>query len=257
MPTLSQRLGFFPSESRAEILPRCRRDYPLPPPINRGWVYGLREDKIGSKISQKISLFPVSATFSLFFCFSFSLHRCNHRQHTITGLPTTSSTTETFSWTNRRLPVVEQTPRLSPLLPLLLLPAADFLLLLLLLSSSAVNVSSSGSAVSNQHHHVLPRPPASHHCVCNKPPWTSLSPLQIASFYSSSSCSRSSHLQPTPPPFPPLDSGHPPPPVSHHRHARWSATLPLVLRLPRESSTVHKWTVDVNYNSRPQFQWTK
>jgi hypothetical protein len=31
----------------------------------------------------------------------------------------------------------------------------------------------------------------------------SLSLLQIASFSSSSSCSRSSHLQPTPPPFPP------------------------------------------------------
>ena len=96
MSTLSQRLRFFPSESRAEILPQYRRDYPLPRPINRGWFYGMREEKIGSKISQKISLFPVSATFSLFFCFSFSLHRCNHRQHTITGLPTTSSTTETF-----------------------------------------------------------------------------------------------------------------------------------------------------------------
>ena len=51
-------------------------------------------------------------------------------------------------------------------------------------------------------------------------------------------------LQPTPPPFPPPASGHPPP-ASHHRHARWSATLPLVLRLLHESSTVHKWTVDL------------
>jgi len=31
-----QWLGSFPSKSRAEILPRCRRDYPLPLPINRG-----------------------------------------------------------------------------------------------------------------------------------------------------------------------------------------------------------------------------
>jgi len=96
MPTLSQQLGSLPTESMAEIFPRCRRDYPLPPPIKRGGFDRLEEEKIGSKISQKIGLFPVSATFSLFFCFSFSLHCCNHRQHTIIGLPTTSSTTETF-----------------------------------------------------------------------------------------------------------------------------------------------------------------
>jgi len=59
MPTLSQRLGYFPSESRAAILPRCRNDYPLPIPINIDGFHGLREEKIGSKISQKISFSPV------------------------------------------------------------------------------------------------------------------------------------------------------------------------------------------------------
>ena len=68
---------------------------------------------------------------------------------------------------------------------------------------------------------------------------SSFSPLQISSFSSSSSCSRSSQLrQPTPPPFPTSASGHPPLPASHHRHARWSTTLPLVLHLPHESSTI-------------------
>jgi len=70
MPTLSQRLGSFPSESRAEIFLQCRQDCPFPPTINRDGFHGLREEKIGSKISQKISCFPVSATFSLSFFLS-------------------------------------------------------------------------------------------------------------------------------------------------------------------------------------------
>jgi len=73
MPTLNQRLGSFPTESRAEIFPQCRQDYPLPPPINRGGFQGLKEEKIRSKVSQKISIFSVSATFSLSFCLSRSL----------------------------------------------------------------------------------------------------------------------------------------------------------------------------------------
>jgi len=51
MPTLRQQLGSLSTELMAEILPRCRRDYPLPPPINRGGFHGLREEKIGSKVS--------------------------------------------------------------------------------------------------------------------------------------------------------------------------------------------------------------
>jgi len=65
MPTLNQRLGSFPIESRAEIFPQCRQDCPLPPLINRGGFQALREKKTRSKVSHKISLFPVSATFSL------------------------------------------------------------------------------------------------------------------------------------------------------------------------------------------------
>jgi len=79
MPILSQRLGSFPFESRAEIFLYFRQDFPLPPPINRGGFDSLREEKIGSKISQKTSHFPcflTSATTTL-----------------ITGLPTISSTT--------------------------------------------------------------------------------------------------------------------------------------------------------------------
>ena len=65
MPTLNQRLGCFPIESRVEFFSQCRQDCPLPPPINRRGFQALREQKTGSKVSHKISLFPVSATFSL------------------------------------------------------------------------------------------------------------------------------------------------------------------------------------------------
>ena len=58
MPTLSQRFGSFLTELMAEILPRFRRDYPLPPPINRGGVDGLRGEKIELKVGRKPA-FPV------------------------------------------------------------------------------------------------------------------------------------------------------------------------------------------------------
>jgi len=51
--TLNQRLGSLPTKSRAKILPRCRRDYPLLLPINRGSVDDLREKKIKCKVGQK------------------------------------------------------------------------------------------------------------------------------------------------------------------------------------------------------------
>jgi hypothetical protein len=66
MHTLSQRLGSFPSESRAEIFLHCRQDCPLPPPIYRGGFDGPREEKIGAKVSQKTSHFPLFLQFSLF-----------------------------------------------------------------------------------------------------------------------------------------------------------------------------------------------
>ena len=75
MSTLSQRLESFPTESMAEILPRCRRDYPLPPPINRGFVDDLSEEKIGSKVGHKPALLP---PFLQFF-FTLSL-RCSSHQ---------------------------------------------------------------------------------------------------------------------------------------------------------------------------------
>jgi len=61
MPTLSQRFRSFLTELMAEILPRFRRDYPLPPPINRGGFDILEEEKIGSKNRQKLAF---SAQFS-------------------------------------------------------------------------------------------------------------------------------------------------------------------------------------------------
>jgi len=51
--TLNQQLGSFPTESKAEIFPQCRQDWPLPPPINRGGVNGLREEKIELKVGRK------------------------------------------------------------------------------------------------------------------------------------------------------------------------------------------------------------
>jgi len=63
MPTLSQRLGSFPTESRAENFFLCRQDCPLPPSINRGEFHGLREEKFGSKNHKK----PASLLFSFSF----------------------------------------------------------------------------------------------------------------------------------------------------------------------------------------------
>jgi len=65
MPTLSQRLGSFPTKSRAENFPLCRRDCPLPPAINGGGLDGLREEKIGSKNRKKPASSPVFSAASL------------------------------------------------------------------------------------------------------------------------------------------------------------------------------------------------
>jgi len=75
--TLNQWLRSFPIKSRAEILPRCRRDYPLPPPINRGFVDDLREEKIGSKVGQKLAPLP---PFLQFFSLPLSPRRSSHHQ---------------------------------------------------------------------------------------------------------------------------------------------------------------------------------
>jgi len=83
MPTLSQRLRFFPTESRAIIFPQCRQDCPFLPFINRGGFHGLREETIGSKFGQKPAIFPF---FMQFFSLSspslstvaFGHHHSNH-----------------------------------------------------------------------------------------------------------------------------------------------------------------------------------
>jgi len=84
MHTLSQRLGSFP-ESRVENFSMCRQDYPLRYPINRVGFHALEEKKIRSKVSQKISFFPISATFSLYFSLSVSVvptaNRSHHHSH--------------------------------------------------------------------------------------------------------------------------------------------------------------------------------
>jgi len=61
--TLNQRLGSFPTKSRAETSPRCRRDYPLPPLINTGSVDDLKKEKIGLKVGQKPALLPLFLQF--------------------------------------------------------------------------------------------------------------------------------------------------------------------------------------------------
>jgi len=116
MPTLSQRLGSFPSKSRAEIFLHCRKDFPLPPPINRGGFDGLREEKIGSKISQKISSFPVSAIFSLFFFLSYSTSSTAAFSHENTNTPGLHTTTNTSSTIGSRHDhqAATATPFLSP-----------------------------------------------------------------------------------------------------------------------------------------------
>jgi len=88
---LNQRLGSFPTKSRAAILPLCRQDYPLPSPINRGSVDDLREEKFGSKVSQKPAF---SAQFSCNRSFLFFLSPLWPSATTtlITGLSTISST---------------------------------------------------------------------------------------------------------------------------------------------------------------------
>jgi len=115
MPTLSQRLGSFPSESRAEIFLQCRQDCPLPPPINRGGFHGLREEKIRSKISQKISFFPVCATFSLFFFLSLSTSSTaafSGDNSNTSGLRTTTNTSSTIGSRNNHQ-AATATPSLS------------------------------------------------------------------------------------------------------------------------------------------------
>ena len=69
-------------ESRAENFPQYRQYGPLTPPINRISVEDLGEEKIGSKVSQKTSIFAQFLQISSFTS-NAGLHRCNHRKHTV------------------------------------------------------------------------------------------------------------------------------------------------------------------------------
>jgi hypothetical protein len=65
MPTLNQLLRSFSTESKAEIFTKCRKDFSLPPTINRGRFHGPREEKIGSKVGQKPAPLPPFLQFFL------------------------------------------------------------------------------------------------------------------------------------------------------------------------------------------------
>ena len=113
MPTLSQRLGCFPSESRAGIFLQCRQDCPLLPPINRGGFDGLREDKIGSKNRKK----PASPLFP----FSFFPRQPSAALSTSPQLPSSARIPTNPAYTPPRTPAppqeanttIKQPPRLS------------------------------------------------------------------------------------------------------------------------------------------------
>jgi len=68
--------GWDPSQTNQglKIFLLCRQDFPLPPPINRDGFHGLREEKIGSKKSQKISFSPIFLLANVLS--SLSLSRC-------------------------------------------------------------------------------------------------------------------------------------------------------------------------------------
>jgi len=152
--TLNQRLGSFPTKSSAEILPRCRRDYPLLLAINRGWFDGLREEKIGSKVSQKTSLPPSSrCRFSSSVFSSFFLH---HRKPTSSPFlpPAPPWATRTTKLCQDHRPattasVISHRERLSLLCKTFLLPSL--------------------STVAFGHHHSYPEPQF-HHIKPAQPP---------------------------------------------------------------------------------------
>jgi len=120
IPTLSQWLGSFPTESRAIIFPQCRQDCPLPLFINIGGFHGLREETIGSKFGQK------PANFLFFLCnflsfLSLSLHR---------GLRPPPSNHYCFIIVSTTSGHLNSSPAAKHKLPIPVLSPADFLLLL-------------------------------------------------------------------------------------------------------------------------------
>jgi len=249
MPTLSQRLGSFPSESRAEIFIQCIQDFPLPLPINIGGFHGLMEDKIGSKISQKISFSPVFLPANVLSSLSLSARYffSPWRPHRNIPPPPTGDVSAS-PWTQILT---------SEVFPL---PAADFLLLLLLLSSSVVEhrVFSRWTP-----HKNLSPAPTNGSPVVEKPLRLSpllpllllpsadffllflfqLQPLQPTQAANSTAVSNAGFRSSSP-----ASQPSPPRQVVHYPSPSSSSS-------PWEFHYFERW--NVNYNSRPQFQWTK
>ena len=124
---LNQRLGSFPTKSRANILPRCRQNYPLRSPIIRGEFDGPREEKIGSKVSQKTCFFGFFT-----FLLSFSLYHIFSRWEPLINLSAPSTNDCSASpWSQILIGDRGNHREVFPL------PSANILLLLLLLFSFA------------------------------------------------------------------------------------------------------------------------
>ena len=100
MSNLSQRLGSFPSESRAEMFLHCRQDCHLPSPINRGGFDGLREEKMGSKNHKK----PASPLFP----FSFFPRQPSAALSTSPQLPSPARIPTNLAYTQLRAPAPPQ-----------------------------------------------------------------------------------------------------------------------------------------------------
>jgi len=146
MPTLSQRLGSFPTESRAESFLQCRQDCPLPSSINRGGFHDLREEKSGSKVGQKPASLPR-------FCSFLSL-----------SLPTVPATNQShYQLLHHRKPTQPPTDHqasiaaLSLLLPAFLSPSSS-----LSLSSATFSSSSHSRLRPPSPQSKPPEPPARH-----------------------------------------------------------------------------------------------
>ena len=90
---MSQRLGSFPTESRVEIFPLCKQDYPLRSPINRGGFHALEKEKIERKVGRKPA-FPAQFSYNRFSLFFLSPSWPSATTTLITGLPTIISTSK-------------------------------------------------------------------------------------------------------------------------------------------------------------------
>jgi len=231
MPTLNQPLGSFSTESRAANFPQCRQECPLLPPINTGGFQGLKRKKIGSKVSQKISLFPVPATFSM--CVCVCARACASSQQPtaatntlITSLTTTLSTTLSLSTNCFSLFLHSSS---SPSTPSFSFSSFS--------STCSNNISTDLHRHHQLDHHHLNQPSSSP--AAKQPLWSPLSLLCNFLFL----LSPSPHNQRRPPSFPPK----PPKPPAKHPHHVHNPTLDnflLPVSPPSSSSRLLHATAD-------------